>query len=79
MADPERPLAEVMAQDEENGRAYGAAAAKLPESRMRTWADVAPRLGQGWSSRHAELCDYPHDWRLSFDAVRAGWREASGG
>ena len=75
----ERTLAEVMAQDEQHAREYGAAAARLPEARLRTWEDLAPRLGQGWSFRHAELCDYPHDWRLSFGGVRAGWQEAIGG
>jgi hypothetical protein len=35
-------------------------------------------LRAGWASRHAEVCAYSHDWRLSWPAVEEGWRAAGG-
>jgi hypothetical protein len=73
-----RTLAEALELDLEQARAYGAAAAKLPENLARDWDSVAPRMRAGWLDRHRELCRFPHDWRDSFPGVREGWESAGG-
>src|SRR5690349_10774577 len=71
-------LPEALERDLEQARAYGTAAAKLPENLARDWDSVAPRLRAGWLDRHRELCRFPHGWRDSFSGVRDGWVAAGG-
>ena len=68
------------ASDIRAARAYGERAARLAGFAGRPWQDIAPLLRAGWEARHAEICpaEARHDWRLSWPAVREGWRAAGG-
>jgi hypothetical protein len=59
-------------------RAYGAGFVKTLGLGSPTWEIIGPLLRNGWASRHAQSCDTRVDWRLSWPAVREGWREAGG-
>jgi hypothetical protein len=59
-------------------RAYGAAFVKILGPGSPTWENLGPLARNGWASRHDQSCDKRHDWRLSWSAVREGWREAGG-
>jgi hypothetical protein len=58
--------------------AYGAAFVKTLGPGSLTWENIAPLIRAGWASRHDRSCDTRRDWRLSWPAVREGWREAGG-
>jgi hypothetical protein len=62
--------------DRNAARAY--CAAFVPAFSWRTWEDVQALVRNGWATRHAQLGDARHDWRLSWPAVREGWQAAGG-
>jgi hypothetical protein len=75
-ASPAAPGAEQ--RDCAEARAYGAAFVKVLGPGSPTWDAIGPLVRSGWASRHDQSCDPRHDWRLSWAAVREGWREAGG-
>ena len=64
--------------DRAEARAYGVAFVKALGPGSPTWETRGPLVGAGWASRHDQSCDPRHDWRLSWPAVRDGWRQAGG-
>lgn len=72
---PARPLP-TDAGDAREARAYGAAC--VPAFSSQTWEDIEGLVRSGWASRHAHLGDQRYDWRLSWPAVREGWKTAGG-
>jgi hypothetical protein len=64
--------------DSAEARAYGAAFVKTLGPGSPTWENLGPLARNGWASRHDQSCVKRHDWRLSWSAVREGWREAGG-
>jgi hypothetical protein len=74
----ESPVPPGEERDCAEARAYGAAFAKALGPGSPTWEAMGPLVRHGWASRHDQVCDARHDWRLSWPAVRDGWREAGG-
>jgi hypothetical protein len=58
--------------------AYGAAFVKTLGPGSPTWENIGPLVRNGWASHHDQSCDSRMDWRLSWPAVREGWRDAGG-
>jgi hypothetical protein len=59
-------------------RTYGASFVTILGHSSLNWEAIEPLARAGWASRHDQFCAPRHDWRLSWPAVRAGWREAGG-
>ena len=59
-------------------RTYGAACAHAQGFVLRRWQEVESLVRSGWASRHRQVCNAQLDWRLTWPAVREGWRDAEG-
>jgi hypothetical protein len=62
----------------DEARAYGAACAHAQGFVSRTWQEVEPLVRSGWASRHRQVCNVQLNWRITWPAVREGWRDAGG-